>query len=279
MRSVVLSVCAHKVHCCWHFHWPHLHCWNAGNLRWCSSGCSVHKAAARILGCQCVEEVRNPEHSTWTFCGSTETNPDPGPASVCTLPQSPQMLRLDPSQTLEYLLSCWQSSQRQQQERGGYGGSSPFLACALIVGFQWQYMSTVLWACQKWGCYGGPWPSILAYLSEDILLLWWGHASSMYSSPPRPIQPLVDHTTLKPLQAVSVQPTPILWSPGFSTQTLHVPAGAYMGWGSQWGSMDPLWPLPPHLVFSYNWVTSVVHCWVSAPIMATLDTVPCCDVE
>ena len=102
------------------------------------------KLPAWILGCQYVEEVRNPEQSTWTFCGSNGSNPDPGPSSVCTLPQSPQMLRLDPSQTLEYLLSCWQNSQRQQQERGGYGGSSPFLACALIVGFQWQYMFTVL---------------------------------------------------------------------------------------------------------------------------------------
>ena len=59
----------------------------------------------------------------------------------------------------------------------------------------------------------------------------------------------MDHTTLQPLQVVSVQPTLVLWSPGFSTQTLPVPAGAYMSWGFQWGSMDPLCPLPPHLVF------------------------------
>ena len=62
-----------------------------------------------------------------------------------------------------------------------------------------------------------------------------------------------------PLQVLSVQSTPVLWRPGLSTQTLHVPAGSYMGWGFQWGSLDPLCPLPPHLIF----VLQLDHLWGS----------------
>lgn len=76
----------------------------------CPSGFCVHKGASTD-----PLKKSGTQNSTWTCCGSTRSHPDPGPASVCTLPQSPQMLRLDPAQTLEALSSCWQSSQRQRQ--------------------------------------------------------------------------------------------------------------------------------------------------------------------
>ena len=47
------------------------------------------------------------------------------------------------------------------------------------------------------------WPSIHVPLNSVALLLWWAQASSMYT-------PRCGHTTLRPLQAVYMQPTPVL---------------------------------------------------------------------
>ena len=60
-----------------------------------------------------VEDVRNPEQYL-DLLREHWKPPRPRPRSV-TLPQSAQVLRLDPAQTQEALSCRWQSSRRQRQ--------------------------------------------------------------------------------------------------------------------------------------------------------------------
>lgn len=103
--SVVLPVCAHKGHWCWHCPRPCLHCGSSGGRPCCSC---VHRAAT------CTSLLTSGTRTTvithLDLLWDLWTQARPWPCVVCMRPQSPQLLRSDPSQPWQHPSSCSQSS-------------------------------------------------------------------------------------------------------------------------------------------------------------------------
>ena len=265
-----LSVRAHKVHCFWHCPQPCLNHGNSGNQPGFPSVTVLPKPLVQILWCR-TAEIRH-----WNYCscshrptaGATESTWTPS-SPFCALAHRVSSWTLPSHGLTSILLWCSAGTEftvppavcksMDPMVAGKLRFHSCFWSCGAPGGLLSFQPCLHMWATHRHLCpprthRGGAAPAVSV---QKMSLLWWDPAlpsSTHFNNGTSVAEPgsflcasqVVAGSTLKPLQAISMQPIPVL-SPGlsFGAQVLapsphmhqHTPV---LTWGMQQGGRDPL---------------------------------------